>query len=242
MRRDPRTKRPRRHSDWFSFHHTDHCCRGGDGLESDQSPRYTAAAARVPCYRVRAEYSFGGIHSLPRGPMAETFEAYRTRVLSYLGDEEPIGVQQATPSQLDRRLRGVAPAELIRRPAPEKWSIAEILAHLADAELAMGWRLRNMLANPGVALTWWDQAVWAERLGSAQQDASLSAGVFRALRESNLRLLQSVPRARWVECYGVHELRGRQTVEEFVRLEAAHDLNHLRQIDHILNSGSGAHK
>jgi hypothetical protein len=114
--------------------------------------------------------------------MAETFEAYRTRVLSYLGDEEPIGVQQATPSQLDRRLRDVVPEELIRRPAPEKWSIAEIVAHLADAELAMGWRLRNMLANPGVALTWWDQAVWAERLGYAQQDASLSAGVFRALR------------------------------------------------------------
>jgi hypothetical protein len=91
-----------------------------------------------------------------------------------------------------------------------------------------------MLANPGVALTWWDQAVWAERLGYAQQGASLSAAVFRALRESNLRLLQSVPRARWVECYGVHETRGRQTVEEFVRLEAAHDLNHLRQIDRIL--------
>jgi hypothetical protein len=158
--------------------------------------------------------------------MAETFDAYRIRVLSYLGDEEPIGVQQATPSQLDRRLRDVAPEELIRRPEPEKWSIAEIVAHLADAELAMGWRLRNMLANPGVSLTWWDQAVWAERLGYAQQDASVSAGVFRALRESNLRLLE--------ECYGVHEVRGRQTVEEFVRLEAAHDLNHLRQIDRIL--------
>jgi hypothetical protein len=151
--------------------------------------------------------------------MAETFEAYRTRVLSYLGDEEPIGVQRATPSQLDRRLRDVAPEKLIRRPAPEKWSIAEIVAHLA---------------NPGVALTWWDQDVWAERLSYAQQDASLSVGVFRALRESNLRLLESVPRARWVECYGVHEVRGRQTVEEFVRLEAAHDLNHLRQIDRIL--------
>src|SRR5580704_10666782 len=171
--------------------------------------------------------------------MAETFEAYRTRVLSYLGDEEPIGVQQATPSQLESRLRDVAPEELIRRPAAEKWSIAEIVAHLADAELAMGWRLRNMLANPVVALTWWDQAVWAERLGYALQDASLSAGVFRALRENNLRLLESVPLARWVECYGVHEVRGRQTVEEFVRLEAAHDLNHLRQIDRILHSRPG---
>src|SRR5579862_6149291 len=115
--------------------------------------------------------------------MAETFEAYRTRVLNYLGDEDPICVQQATPSQLERRLRDVAPEELIRRPAPEKWSIAEIIAHLADAELAMGWRLRNMLANPGLALTWWDQDIWAERLGYAQQDASLSAAVSGAARE-----------------------------------------------------------
>jgi hypothetical protein len=93
--------------------------------------------------------------------MAETFEAYRTRVLSYVGDEEPNSVQQATPSQLDRRLRDVAPEELIRRLAPEKWSIAEIVAHLSDAELAMGWRLRNMLANPGVAV------VGSSRMGGA---------------------------------------------------------------------------
>jgi hypothetical protein len=97
--------------------------------------------------------------------MAETFEAYRNRVLSYLGDEDPIAVQQTTPFQLERRLRNIAQEELVRRPVPEKWSIAEIVAHLAGAELAMGWRLRNMLANPGVALTWWDQAAWAERLG-----------------------------------------------------------------------------
>ena len=145
---------------------------------------------------------------------------------------------QATPSQLERRLCAMStPEELIRRPAPEKWSIAEIVAHLADAELAMGWRLRNMLASPGVALPWWDEAVWAERLGYAQREASLSAGVCRALRESSLRLLESVPRARRVECYGVREVRGRQTVEEFVRLEAAHDLNHLRQIDRIFGMG-----
>ena len=49
-----------------------------------------------------------------------------------------------------------------------------------------------------------------------------------------------MPRAWWDECYGVHEVRGRQTVMQFVRLEAAHDLNHLRQIDRILKSDSRA--
>jgi hypothetical protein len=166
--------------------------------------------------------------------MAETFEAYRDRLLGYLGAEDPVAVQQATPGQLERRLAAAAPAELTRCPAPGKWSVAEVVAHLADAELAMGWRLRLMLAQPGAALTAWDENAWAEHLGYAQQDARLSAALFRTLRESNLRLLEAAPRAQWAQCFGIHEQRGRQTVEEVVRLTAGHDLNHLQQIDRIV--------
>ena len=72
--------------------------------------------------------------------MAETFEEYRNRILGYLGDRDPIRVQRATPARLHRLIRGVPSRVLARRPAPGKWSIVEIVAHLADAELAMGWR------------------------------------------------------------------------------------------------------
>jgi hypothetical protein len=52
-----------------------------------------------------------------------------------------------------RRLRDVAPEELILRPAPEKWSIAEIVAHLEDAELAMGWRFPAVDVDSALART-----------------------------------------------------------------------------------------
>lgn len=171
--------------------------------------------------------------------MAETFEEYSRRVLSYLGEQDPLEVQRATPGEIASRLDGVADDVVSWRPAPGKWSVREIIAHLADAELAMGWRVRNMLANPGVALAWWDEAEWADQLGYARQPVAQSAAVFGALRESNLRLLATVERSRWDDCYGVHEVRGRQTVRDFVRLEAAHDLNHLLQIDHILGLRHG---
>jgi len=103
----------------------------------------------------------------------------------------------------------------------------------------MGWRLRNMLATPGVALESWDQDQWAVRLAYGARPVSESAALFRAVRMANLRLLAGVPRPWWDACAGVHPLRGRQTVAEFVVLEAAHDLNHLRQIDHILARASG---
>jgi hypothetical protein len=166
--------------------------------------------------------------------MAESFAEYRERVLGYLGTRDPIRVQRTTPAAVERRLRGSSRALLPRRPAPGKWSIGEIVAHMADAELAMGWRLRGMLATPGIALAWWDQDRWADRLRYDASTPREHAMLFRALRAGNLRLLAAVPRRWWNECYGVHEVRGRQTVAEFVALEAAHDLNHLRQIDQIL--------
>jgi hypothetical protein len=162
--------------------------------------------------------------------LAETFEDYRKRVLSYLGDRAPLRVLAATPARLDRIVSDLPPFLLSRRPAPGKWSIREILAHLADAELAMAWRIRNMIATPGVRLAWWDEHLWSDRLGYARVPVSRSLRVFAALRDSNMALLKSVGPVARRQRYGVHDTRGRQTVEAFVRMEAAHDLNHMRQI------------
>jgi len=166
--------------------------------------------------------------------MAETFEEYRDRVLGYLGDLDPITVQQQTPERLAALLKGVPAGTLGFRPAPRKWCIHEIVVHMADAELAMGWRLRNMLASPGVQLPWFDQDVWSEALEYRNRDLARALELFGSLRRSNLELLLSMPRSRWDSHHGVHSLRGRQTVAEFVRLEAAHDLDHLQQIERIL--------
>ncbi len=166
--------------------------------------------------------------------MAETFEDYRTRVLGYLGDRDPVRVLQGTPAKLEQMVKGKSRRVLSRHPAPGKWSVIEILAHLADAELAMSWRFRNMFATPGIALPWWDEYLWSQKLDYAKSDPTRSLAVFRALRESNLVLLRSKPRASWQSCYGVHDKRGRQTVADFVKMEAAHDLNHLEQIRLLL--------
>src|SRR5262245_47965420 len=96
--------------------------------------------------------------------MTETFDQYRTRVLSYLGGRDPLRVQRRTPTEIARLLKSIPRATLLRHPAEDKWSIVEIVAHLADAELAMTWRLRSMVATPGVPLAWWNEAVWARRL------------------------------------------------------------------------------
>ncbi len=170
--------------------------------------------------------------------MAESFEEYRSRILGYLGDREPIRVQAATPARLERLIRGLPRRLLTRRPSPGKWSVVEIVAHLADTELVMGWRLRNMLATPGVHLQWWDEHLWSEKYDYLHIPPRRSVATFRALRQSNLAILRSVPRRQWDAAYGLHDKRGRQTIADFVRMEAGHDLNHLLQIERLLAGAS----
>lgn len=165
--------------------------------------------------------------------MQETVQEYTQRLLSYADGKDPLRLQQAAPAKLAELLKGKTGKQLTQRPAPDKWSIAEILAHLADAELAISWRLRQVLANNAIPLQPYDQDLWARTFNYARRDPRQSLANFRSLREANIALLKSVPRKLW-ENYGVHAERGNESVNHVVKMVAGHDLNHLQQIQKIL--------
>lgn len=144
-------------------------------------------------------------------------------------------LQQAAPKKLAALLKGKSKKQLTWRLAPDKWSAAEIAAHLADAEVAISWRLRQILSTNTVPIQAYDQDSWAATFDYAHRDLKQSLETFRVLRESNLALLKSVPRKLW-ENYGVHQERGNESVTHMVRMIAGHDLNHLKQIEAILKS------
>jgi len=165
--------------------------------------------------------------------MPETAQEYTQRLLSYASDKDPLRLQQAAPAKLAALVKGKTRKQLTRRPAPDKWSIAEIMAHLADAEVAIAWRIRQVLASNAIPIQAYDQDAWANTFGYAKRDPRQSLASYRALREANLALLRAVPRKLW-ENYGVHQERGNESVNHIVRMVAGHDLNHLRQIEAIL--------
>jgi uncharacterized damage-inducible protein DinB len=169
--------------------------------------------------------------------MQETPQQYIQRILGYVDGKDPLRVQGETPKKLQALIKPLNKKQLMQQPEPGKWSIAEILAHLADAELVGGWRMRLILGNNGVSIQAFDQNVWAETFGYAKRDPEASLETFRVLRESNLALLGSVPKNLW-ENYGMHQERGKETITHIVRMFAGHDLNHLEQIERISKAGS----
>ena len=89
-----------------------------------------------------------------------------------------------------------------------------------------------ILAQPGSVLTAFDQDRWANETAYRRQDPKVALETFAALRRRHLALIQQTPRSAWTR-FGVHEERGRITFRDLVEWEAAHDLNHLAQVDRI---------
>jgi hypothetical protein len=165
--------------------------------------------------------------------MNETPQQYVQRITGYAEGKQPLAVQAATAKKLDRLIKGLPAAKLRKRPAPDKWSVSEIAAHLADVEVAVGFRMRLILGAPGTPVAAFDQDSWVTSLHYEKRDPRKSVEQFRVAREANLALLKSLTPEQWKH-YGMHAERGRETIEHMVRLLAGHDLNHLQQIERIL--------
>ena len=167
--------------------------------------------------------------------MQETPQEYIKRILGNLEGQDPLKVQAGTAKKLERLIKGVPPSKLRKRPGPEKWSAGEILAHLADSEIVIGWRLRQILGAPGTPIQAYDQDSWAAAGHYEKRDPRKSAEQFRVVREANLALLKSLAPEQWKN-HGMHAERGEETIERIVQMMAGHDINHTKQIERILGA------
>ena len=168
----------------------------------------------------------------PASGAPERAKAYVAAVLDLVGDRDPLAILRATPDALRRAVDGLTPQQLRQPERPGKWSIVQVLQHLADAEVVWAWRMRLILAQDRPVLTGYDQDQWADRLGYADADPAQALEEFTIVRRGNLRLLdRATPQD--LHRVGVHAERGEESVEHLRRLFAGHDLLHLRQLDRI---------
>src|SRR5581483_3753021 len=107
----------------------------------------------------------------------------------YLDGQNVRDAIAATPGRLSALIQNLSRAQLHRSPAPGKWSISAILSHLADAEIAFAFRLRQTLAEPGHVIQPFDQEAWGTRYEQLDGHAALNA--FIAVRHWNIALLEN---------------------------------------------------
>src|SRR6202165_1365117 len=121
--------------------------------------------------------------------MKETPQEYIKRMLGNAEGLDPLKGEAGTQKKRERLIKGVPVAKLRKRPAPGKWSVAEILAHLADSEMVRGWRMRQILGAPGTPIQAFDQDAWAISGHYAKRAPRTSVELFRVLRAADPALL-----------------------------------------------------
>ena len=175
------------------------------------------------------------VFSNPASSTPADTAAYVSALLGLLGNKDPVVVLHEMPGALQRFLETV-PAAIVTSPeAPGKWSIRDVIQHLADSELVGGFRLRMILAHDRPPLMGYDQDLWANRLRYCDVDVRDALEQFTALRRANARIWERLTPADLTRV-GVHSERGEESLEHLRRLYAGHDLLHLRQLERIRTS------
>ena len=109
------------------------------------------------------------------------------------------------------------------------WTPHEVAAHLADIEVVLGWRIREVLAEDEPMLQPFDQDVWAGALNYSERELATSLATYAANRQSNLELLRAAGAAGLQRGYR-HPEFGNRPLRSLIEHIADHDVAHLRQI------------
>ena len=160
-------------------------------------------------------------------------EDYKARFASYVAGKDVLAMQREAPRTLARLIENVPEERLKAKPAPGKWSVTEIIAHMAEDELISSWRYRQRIEHDTPELRDFDQDLWATLGDYAAWQSGEALEMFRLLREANLRMFAKLTPAQW-ERTGIHAERGKITVRGQCTHMAAHDINHIEQVQRIL--------
>ena len=165
--------------------------------------------------------------------MKETPQQYTARMLSLAEGLDPLAVLATTPGRVGALLAGHASSDLQWTPEPGRWSIAQIVSHLADVEIVLAYRLRMILSAPGGQIQAFDQDAWVASQHAERSDAHLSLTLFAAIRAATVRLLGSLTDEE-LDRFGMHAERGQESIRHMMRMTTGHDRNHLAQIERLI--------
>ena len=122
------------------------------------------------------------------------------------------------------------------KPTPEKWSIHEIIIHIADSEANSFIRCRRFIAEPGSGVYGYDENKWAERLDYHSQNIEDSLLLFKLLRQASCDLIKTISDEIWESATVNHSENGIMSFGQWLKIYEEHIPVHIRQMKRNLEA------
>lgn len=116
------------------------------------------------------------------------------------------------------------------KPSPDRWSIHEILVHIADSEVNGYGRFRKAIAESGDDAMMYDQAKWTDNLDYHSVEAGYATDLFRITRHGNYTLIKDIPDEKWSQYTINHADKGKMDLDALLDLYNNHIPGHIRQM------------
>ena len=126
------------------------------------------------------------------------------------------------------------------KPAPEKWSVHEIIIHITDSECNSFIRARRFMAEPGSGVYGYDENKWANNLHYHQQSTEDALELFKWLRKTTYDLIRMMDESTWQTATVVHSENGVMKFEDWLRIYEEHIPVHIRQMKRNLDAWNAA--
>ena len=147
-----------------------------------------------------------------------------------LGTNDPLTALAETPQRIRALVQGWPPDRWERSYAPGKWTARQVLAHLAQTELALTTRVRFAASQEGYVAQAFSQDDWIPL--DAHADATTALDAYTALRRLNLAMFRNFTSEQWNRTFR-HPEYGDLTPTWVAAQLAGHDIHHLRQLERV---------
>jgi uncharacterized damage-inducible protein DinB len=124
-------------------------------------------------------------------------------------------------------IRGLSAQELNSFPVPGTWSIQQVIFHLMDSDLIASDRVKRVIAEESPPLLAYDETAFSKKLYYEELDPALACEIFRLNRQMTGAILRKLPDAAFARA-GMHSERGRETLEDLVRIYINHVDHHMK--------------
>lgn len=140
------------------------------------------------------------------------------------------------PQQIAQLIGGLTDEQLTDHPLAGEWSVAQNVHHLADSHMNSYIRCKLIATEDHPPLKPYDQDRWAALADASGPDVMISLQLLTALHSRWVVFWESLPESAWART-GFHPENGDVSLDDQLRLYAAHGEAHIDQITRTLAAG-----